>query len=171
MSKPTLDNEQFKNTIQSIKLIVFDFDGVFTDNRVHVQENGAELVSCWRGDGIGLQKLRLINVKTCIVSTEKNKVVSARAKKLNVECYQGVDDKRECIKQICNKYDIKFSQTAFVGNDINDIPGFELVGFKIGVSDCHYDILPFIDCQTLMPGGRGAVREICDLFAKLTSAK
>ena len=166
MSKPTLDNEQFKNTIKSIKLIVFDFDGVFTDNRVHVQENGVELVSCWRGDGIGLQKLIFINVKTCIVSTEKNKVVSARAKKLNVECYQAVDDKRECIKQICKKYDIKHSQTAFVGNDINDLDAMSIVAYSFCPSDAYQSVKDISTFILDSKGGNGVIREIYDFLIK-----
>lgn len=162
-----LTDKKFTDTILKIKFIAFDFDGVFTDNKVHVQENGVEFVTCNRSDGLGLQKIWSLGIKTCIVSTESNPVVSARSKKLKIECFQNIHNKKQCIEEICQTYGIHSSELAFVGNDINDIPAFQIAGLRIGVSDCHSDIIPFIDCLTEKPGGRGAVREICDYFAKL----
>jgi YrbI family 3-deoxy-D-manno-octulosonate 8-phosphate phosphatase len=149
--------------LREIRLIAFDFDGVFTDNSVYLNQEGIEEVRCCRSDGIGLSRLKEINVKVYIVSTETNPVVSKRAEKLKVPCLQGVENKAEAITEICKKLNIDLKQTMFVGNDINDIPAFSTVGIPIGVSDSHTEIYPYIVYKTQKPGGYGAVREICDL--------
>jgi 3-deoxy-D-manno-octulosonate 8-phosphate phosphatase (KDO 8-P phosphatase) len=149
--------------LKEVELVVFDFDGVFTDNTVYVSETGVESVRCCRGDGFGLEKLRGIGVKLCIVSTEVNPVVSVRAKKLDIEFFQGVENKALTVINICEKNLISPQKTMFVGNDINDIPAFQVVGISVGVADAHYDINPYISIRTKMSGGKGAVREICDL--------
>ncbi|MDX2499590.1 MAG: hypothetical protein QNL14_03675, partial [Deltaproteobacteria bacterium] len=88
------DIKQLKDILRRIRLVAFDFDGVFTDNMVYVFENGTEAVRCTRADGIGLQKLRQIGIDTIILSTEANPVVSARARKLKIDCVQNCQDKR-----------------------------------------------------------------------------
>lgn len=146
-----------------VELIVFDFDGVFTDNTVYVDETGRESVRCWRSDGLGLSRLKEVGVKIYIVSTEKNSVVRARAEKLNMDFVQGVDDKCQAVSQIAEKLGVSLECTMFVGNDINDIPALEKVGFPVAVSDAYPDILPLVCYQTKSAGGRGAVREVCDM--------
>ena len=148
----------------SIRLVAFDFDGVFTDNAVYVDQNGVESVRCWRSDGLGLSRLRNMGVETLIISTEANCVVSVRAQKLNVPCKQGVEDKAEALLSACKQLNISPRQVMFIGNDINDIPAFQCVGVPVGVEDCHPDIYPHISFRTQKPGGFGAVREICDLI-------
>lgn len=153
-----------KAQLATVQLVAFDFDGVFTDNMVYVNEEGVESVSCWRSDGLGLARLRSAGINMIIISTEVNPVVSARAKKLNIPCRQGVEDKALAIISICKELGVDIRRTAFVGNDINDIPAFELVGFPIAVYDAHPEVLPHILYQTKAMGGRGAVREVCDLI-------
>jgi len=154
-----------------IRLLILDFDGVLTDNFVYVNEDGIESVKCNRSDGIGISRLRNIGIRVIIVSTEKNKVVSVRAKKLNIESIQGVDDKNEVVLKLSKELDIPLSKIAFLGNDINDIPAFEIVGFPIAVADCYLEVEPYINYKTKSKGGEGAVREVCDLiyFAKTNS--
>lgn len=152
-----------KDQLSTIRLIAFDFDGVFTDNTVYVSEDGVESVRCWRSDGLGLSRLRSIGVQTLIISTEVNPVVSVRAKKLRIPCEQGVEDKAAAILSICEKLNISPENTMFVGNDINDIPAFKSVNYPVAVADAHPEIYPFVLYRTQKPGGRGAVREICDL--------
>ena len=89
-----------------VELIVFDFDGVFTDNTVYVDETGRESVRCWRSDGLGLSRLKAVGVRTYIVSTEKNAVVQARAEKLNLDFVQGVDDKCNAVSRIAEELGI-----------------------------------------------------------------
>lgn len=165
-------NESIPNDVLlSIKLIAFDFDGVFTDNTVFVLENGYESVRCWRSDGLGLARVSSVGIETLIVSTEKNPVVSARAKKLNIQCIQGVDKKNEVLLKFCAERNIPLHEVAFVGNDINDISAFQVVGLPIAVSDSHPEALEHALYRTHAKGGRGAVREVCDLFFAAHLAK
>lgn len=147
----------------TVRLIAFDFDGVFTDNSVYVTQDGIESVRCWRSDGLGLERLRSIGIETLIISTEINPVVMARAQKLKLPCKQGVQDKAAEILTFCQDLQIDPQQTMFVGNDINDIPAFQSIGIPVGVADSYPEIYPYILCRTQKPGGFGAVREICDL--------
>jgi YrbI family 3-deoxy-D-manno-octulosonate 8-phosphate phosphatase len=135
---------------------------------VYVNEQGIESVRCWRGDGLGLARLRSAGVGAVIVSTEVNPVVTARAKKLNIPCRQGVEDKAQAIISICKEFGVDIRRTAFVGNDINDIPAFKLVGFPVAVNDAYPEVLPYISYRTNATGGHGAVREICDLIFMAT---
>lgn len=151
------------DTLSSVRLIVFDFDGVFTDNTVYVSQDGIESVRCWRSDGLGLARLRSINVKTYIISTEANPVVTMRAKKLQISCKQGVKDKAKTILETCQEFGIPPENTMFVGNDINDIPAFKSVGIPVAVADAYSEVLPHVVYSTEKCGGFGAVREICDL--------
>ncbi len=150
--------------LENVKLVIFDFDGVFTDNRVIVSQDGIESVICWRSDGIGLSRIGKLGIKVAIVSTESNSVVSVRSSKLKVPCFHNVENKAIVVEEICNKWDIDINETIFVGNDINDIPAFEIVGFPIGVADAYPEIYPYIIHKTDKNGGYGAVREICDLI-------
>jgi YrbI family 3-deoxy-D-manno-octulosonate 8-phosphate phosphatase len=149
---------------KEIKSVVFDFDGVFTDNTVIVDQNGVESVKCWRSDGLGLDRLRSLGITLLVISTEINPVVSTRAKKLKMECIQGVDDKSTTILQWASDKNIQLLNTAFIGNDINDIPAFKKVGFPIAVADSYEEIKPYVKFITSKNGGYGAVREICDLI-------
>jgi YrbI family 3-deoxy-D-manno-octulosonate 8-phosphate phosphatase len=150
--------------LASIQLVVFDFDGVFTDNTVYVAQDGVESVRCWRSDGLGLSRLRSIGVQTFIVSTETNPVVTARANKLKIPCKQGIEDKAVAILETCRELGISPAQTMFVGNDINDIPAFKSIGVPVAVADAHPEVYPFVLFRTEKPGGFGAVREVCDLI-------
>jgi len=150
--------------IPRIRLVAFDFDGVFTDNMVYVFEDGCEAVRCSRGDGMGLQKLERAGIPTVIISTEANPVVSARARKLKIRCIQNCSDKRAVLQDIARELKIELDQIAFVGNDINDLACLECVGLPIVVQDAHPDVLAVARYQTKHPGGNGAVREVCDLF-------
>jgi len=149
---------------ENLKLVIFDFDGVFTDNKVIVSQNGVESVSCNRSDGLGLSRLKEINIKSFIISTESNPVVSVRAKKLKIPVIQNVQNKDEAVSKLCKELDISLGNTMFVGNDINDIPALKIVGFPVAVFDAYEEILPYVNFKTNKNGGEGAVREICDLI-------
>jgi len=150
--------------LASIRLVAFDFDGVFTDNTVYISQDGIESVRCWRSDGLGLSKLSDIGVQSVIVSTETNPVVTVRAEKLKLTCKQGVEDKAAEILTICQELQIDPQQTMFVGNDINDINAFKSVGVPVAVADAYPEINPHVVYHTKKPGGFGAVREVCDLI-------
>lgn len=156
--------------IPTIRLVAFDFDGVFTDNMVYVFQDGSEAVRCFRGDGIGLEKLRALGVDLVIISTETNPVVSARARKLGIPCLQGCKDKRAALEDVARGKGISLAMVAFVGNDINDLACLTAVGLPIVVQDAHQGVVPYGRYRTRALGGQGAVREICDLFASLLEA-
>ncbi len=150
--------------LSGVRVVAFDFDGVFTDNTVIVSQDGVESVRCWRGDGIGLSRLRGTGVETLIVSTEVNPVVAVRAQKLKTRCLQGIEDKAASIVAFCKERGVDPQQAAFVGNDVNDIPAFKVVGLPIAVSDASPEIFPHVLYRTVARGGYGAVREVCDLI-------
>tara|TARA_Y100000768_G_C23977307_1_gene683733 strand:- start:2306 stop:2806 length:501 start_codon:yes stop_codon:yes gene_type:complete len=153
-----------KMNLKKIKLVLFDFDGVFTDNSVYISHDGIESVRCYRSDGIGISKLKTLKIPTYIISTESNIVVSVRAKKLKIPVLQNVKDKSKSVKKLCNDLNIKLEDTMFVGNDINDIPAFKIVGFPVAVFDAFEEVNPYVIHRTKNRGGNGAVREICDLL-------
>jgi YrbI family 3-deoxy-D-manno-octulosonate 8-phosphate phosphatase len=149
--------------LRDIRLVAFDFDGVFTDNTVYVTQEGVESVRCWRSDGIGLTRLRSVDVHVVILSTEVNPIVSMRARKLQTPCRQGITDKAAEIAACCRELGVGPQQTMFVGNDINDIPAFKAVGAPVAVHDAYPEVLSHVVYRTLRRGGWGAVREVCDL--------
>ena len=153
-----------QEVIRKIRLVAFDFDGVFTDNMVYVLQDGSEAVRCNRSDGIGLRKLKKLGIATVIISTESNPVVSARAQKLKIRCFQNCEDKHKTLENVTQEFGISLDEVAFVGNDINDQPCLNHVGLPIVVNDAHQDVVSIARYQTRNPGGYGAVREICDLF-------
>jgi YrbI family 3-deoxy-D-manno-octulosonate 8-phosphate phosphatase len=157
--------------IRTTRLVAFDFDGVFTDNTVYVLQDGSEAVRCWRSDGLGLRKLDRLGIATVVISTEVNPIISVRAKKLKIRCIQGVEDKIPALEALVREMDLSLLQVAFVGNDINDSACLERVGLPMVVRDAHPDVLRYALYQTRRPGGRGAVREICDLFEKVLAEK
>ena len=158
-----------KNNIRQIQLVAFDFDGVFTDNMVYVLQDGSEAVRCNRSDGIGLQKLKKLGIKTVIISTESNPVVSARAQKLNIQCFQNCEDKCQTLTKVAQEFGIALDEIVFVGNDINDRECLMCVGLPMVVQDAHPDVIPLAAYRTEAGGGHGAVREICDLFEQVLS--
>lgn len=168
MSAPVLDAE-LVSAIRDIRMLVFDFDGVFTDNGVWVFEDGREAVRCSRSDGLGLAKLKRKGIPMLILSTEKNPVVSARAKKLGLPCRQGCDDKAKAIAEIASEQGVSLRQVAFVGNDINDLECLRLVGLPIVVADAYPEVAGIARWRTQRTGGHGAVREICDTIDTLLS--
>ena len=155
-----------QEVIRKIRLVAFDFDGVFTDNMVYVLQDGSEAVRCNRSDGIGLQKLKKLGIETVIISTESNPVVSARARKLKIRCLQDCQDKQATLENIAQELGISFNEIAFVGNDVNDLACLNKVGLPIVVNDAHQDVVSIARYQTRNPGGYGAVREVCDIFER-----
>ena len=147
-----------------IQLVAFDFDGVFTDNRVYVFDDGTEAVACWRSDGIGLRKLDRLGIRCVVISSEANPVVSVRCRKLDIACIQNAEDKLEILKALADESGIPLKRVAFVGNDSNDAGCLMAVGLPIIVADAHESVLPLARFRTTARGGHGAVRETCDLF-------
>ena len=156
--------------IKTIRLVAFDFDGVFTDNAVYVSEDGAEAVRCYRGDAFGLRQLECLGIACAIISTETNPVVTARSRKLRIRCIQSVSDKSAALQDLLKELNLVLEQTAYLGNDVNDLTCLTSVGLPMVVQDAHPDVLPCALYQTRARGGYGAVREIGDLFSAILGA-
>ena len=151
--------------IKDISCIFYDFDGVMTDNRVLVDQNGMEYVYVNRSDGLGVAALKAAGVTQVIISTEVNPVVERRAEKLGIPVVHGVKDKGETVKNYCAEHGIDASRAVFMGNDINDIPAFMAVGFKVCPADAEPEVKDKADWISSCKGGYGAVR---DLYRELS---
>jgi len=153
---------ELASQLAAIRLLALDFDGVLTDNRVYVSEDGREAVACNRGDGWGIARLREQGVEVVIISTETNPVVQARARKLRVECVHGCDDKRSVLVKLAEERGLEAAEVAFVGNDANDLECLRWVGLPIAVADAELVARDVARLVTRRPGGGGAVREVAD---------
>jgi YrbI family 3-deoxy-D-manno-octulosonate 8-phosphate phosphatase len=145
--------------LERLRFVFFDFDGVFTDNRVWVNERGEELVSFSRSDGLGLRRLDEVGVQYLIVSMERNPIVGARAQKLNAPCVQGVDDKLSVVREHAGS---TLDDVAYVGNDINDAECLRAVGLPVVPADAWPEVKTLARWVLSRPGGAGCVRELCD---------
>lgn len=144
------------------RLVVFDFDGVFTDNRVWVTEGEREWVACSRADGIGLARLRALGLETRVLSTEPHPVVAERCRKLGIPCDHGVADKGAKLAALMTERRLQPHHVIYVGNDVNDRGCLQLAGCAVVVADAHQDVVGDADVILEQRGGHGAVRELCD---------
>ena len=145
------------------ELIICDFDGVLTDNRVYIDENGIESVVCSRSDGMAIDFLRK-TIPFFILSTEPNNVVVKRAKKLQIECLNGLSDKKEALLMLCKSRDINLKRVVYIGNDINDLDAMNICGYSVAPSDAHLRVLTKVDHVLGKQGGDGVIREFCEVF-------
>ncbi|MER6367891.1 N-acylneuraminate cytidylyltransferase [Streptomyces mirabilis] len=147
-------------TAEDIDAVVLDFDGTQTDDRVLIDSDGQEFVSVHRGDGLGIAALRKSGLTMLILSTEQNPVVAARARKLKIPVLHGIDRKDLALKQWCEEQGIAPERVLYVGNDVNDLPCFALVGWPVAVASAHDVVRGAARAVTTVPGGDGAIREI-----------
>jgi YrbI family 3-deoxy-D-manno-octulosonate 8-phosphate phosphatase len=147
---------------KQVDLLVLDFDGVMTDDRVWVDQDGHESVAANRRDGMGITTLRKAGIPMIVLSTEPNPVVAARCRKLDLPVIQGLSDKSAALLQLLQERQLDPAHVVYLGNDVNDLPCFPLVGCAVVVADAHPDVLSQADIVLSLPGGRGAVRELCD---------
>jgi N-acylneuraminate cytidylyltransferase len=153
---------------EKIDLIICDFDGVITDNRVWVDQEGTETVAAYRSDSVRVKDLRAIGIELMILSSEPNRVVEARARKMGVEAIHGIalDEKGRVMREVLEQKNIKAENVVFVGNDINDLPCFEVAGWAVAVADAYPEVIRAADHVLSKAGGHGALRELCDLLLK-----
>lgn len=149
-----------------VSALVLDFDGVFTDNRVLVSQDGVESVLCHRGDGLGIERLKQAGILVVVISKEPNPVVSARCHKLGIPYFQNVTDKLAVLKQVAKTHNVDLDKIVYVGNDVNDIACIEAVGVGVAVADAHPMVIAVADIVTEAAGGCGAVRELADLLLR-----
>ena len=153
-----------RNMLMSdIEMFVFDFDGVLTNNTVYLDQNCLEHVRCSRSDGLAFDVLHKLKKRACILSTEKDLVISARADKLKIIAIQGVDDKAAALISFANTKDFSLDNTLYVGNDVNDYHAMKLCGYTACPSDSHIKIKEISDIIVLKAsGGNGVVRELIE---------
>jgi N-acylneuraminate cytidylyltransferase len=149
---------------EKVDLIILDFDGVLTDNRVWTDASGNELVAANRSDGWGIARLREAGYQIVVLSTEKNPVVAARCRKLGIDTLHGVDAKDMVLKQLIEERKVKPNRVIYLGNDVNDLPCFPLVGCALVVADADPKAKAEADLVLNRKGGYGAVRELSDIL-------
>jgi len=152
-----------KISIENIEAFVFDFDGVMTNNHVNVDQYGKESVVCSRADGLAFNVLDKLDIPSYILSTEKNQVVSARAKKLKINVISGVNDKKEALINLAEKNSFNIKKIFYVGNDINDYYVMKLCGFSACPADSHEKIKSISTVILENNGGNGVIRELLEL--------
>lgn len=157
--------------VSEIDAVIFDFDGVLTDNNVYVDSSGNEQVCCYRGDGLAFDVFRKLGVNVCIFSTEKNLVVTARAKKLQVPVYQSISNKLESLDAFVKENNYKYSNLFYIGNDLNDYLAMKKCGFSACPSDSHSKIKEISTFQLRAKGGCGVARELIESVFKLDIIK
>ena len=149
-------------SLDDIDAFIFDFDGVLTNNLVHLDQNGKEWVSCSRADGLAFDVLRKLNKPSFILSTEKNPVVSARAEKLKIQVFQGVNNKVDVLMNLINKNNFNIKKVLYVGNDLNDYRAMQLCEYTVCPADSHEKIKQISTVILKSNGGDGVVRELLE---------
>lgn len=145
--------------------LIMDFDGVLTDDKVYVDQDGRESVRCSRSDGFGVDLLKQnTDIEPMILSRETNPVVTARARKLNIEVFQSVLNKDQAIRDLVNERKIDPNEIIYIGNDLNDLVVLPLVGYFVCPADAHPQVLRQADLVLNHAGGKGAVRELAELI-------
>ena len=158
--------EKNSSKLSAVKLVIYDFDGVHTNNLAVVDQAGSEAVTVSRADGLGVSMIRSMGIQQVIVSSETNSVVEARANKLGVESLTGVSDKGPAVEKLLGRLGVSFDEVCYVGNDINDLPARQHVKWFIAVSDSAPEALRVADLVLYSRGGAGAVRELASLLSK-----
>ena len=155
------------NYLSNIELMVYDFDGVMTDNKVYVDQNGKEMVQVNRGDGLGVSEIKKLGIQQIIISTEKNTVVSSRATKLGIPCLQGIENKKTVLMDYCEKNNIDLQNVAYMGNDLNDKDAMIMSGVTFCPADAHESIKAIAEYVLKTNGGNGVIRELYDFITTM----
>ena len=145
---------------RDIDLIVYDFDGVLTNNKVFVFEDGKEAVLCDRSDGLAISRIKGHGIPQIILSTETNSTVQVRAKKLDIEIINGVDDKKATLRDYCGQKGFSMNRVMYVGNDINDLEIMKTVGYSLAPLDADDKIKEISQVIVQKKGGEGVIKEI-----------
>jgi len=148
--------------LTAVRFAVFDFDGVFSDNRVWTNDRGEESVACFRGDTMGLRRLDEVGVEYLILTSETNDAVAARARKMRADCIKGIEDKLPVLRAEVERRGVSLAETSYVGNDVNDAECLAVVGFPVVPADAWAEVVPLARLVLTRAGGHGCVREFCD---------
>ncbi len=159
-------HEELTKKLKRIKLFVTDFDGIHTDGCVYVGEDGKESVKCSRRDGLGIAMLKKAGIDVRVISKETNPVVSARCRKLQIPCEQGVADsngKADILKRIVEAQKLASDEVLYMGDDLNDTAPLEFAGVAVTVADGHQKLISVCDYVTTRKGGEHAIREVAEM--------
>jgi N-acylneuraminate cytidylyltransferase len=153
---------------EMVKMIICDFDGVVTDNLVITDQEGKESVVASRSDSMHIKALREKGIEVMILSSEPNPVVATRAKKMGVEAIHnvGMQDKGRVMREVLEQKNVKAENVVYVGNDLNDLPCFEIAGWSVAVADAYPEVIRAADHVLTKTGGHGAIRELCEIVLK-----
>ncbi|MEY4879621.1 MAG: hypothetical protein RJB62_1090 [Pseudomonadota bacterium] len=157
--------------LRNIRALAMDFDGVLTDDQVITLETGVEAVSCSRSDGLGISILKSLSLPIVIISRETNPVVSVRANKLGIEVRQGITRKLDELRKWADEKGLSLESIAYIGNDVTDVTCMTVAGWSAAPADANEDAKASADYICRKDGGRGAVREVCDLLAHQLEAQ
>ena len=160
-----------KVSIDKIDAFIFDFDGVMTNNLVHIDQEGKESVSCSRADGLAFDVLHKLNIPSFILSSETNPVIKMRANKLRIKAIQGILDKEIAVKELANKYSYNLKNLIYIGNDLNDYQAMKICGYSICPADSHPIIKEISNLILQSKGGDGVVRELLENVFNLNIIK
>lgn len=157
-----------KSVLRDIQLFATDVDGVLTDAGMYYAESGDEWKKFNTRDGMGIKMLQAQGVVTAIITQEQTEIVARRAQKLKIEeVFQGITNKAEVLSSLSVKYGIALKHMAYIGDDVNDLPALQIVGFSSAPADCVDEVRSVVDYVCEKRGGEGAVREIADKILEM----
>ena len=148
------------------KIIITDFDGCLTDDRVWLNQDGEEFVAANRKDGLAVKRLKTFGIEVLIASTETNKVVLARGNKMGVEVLQGLADKTEAIEQYLKQKELSWNDVWYVGNDVNDLGAIGMASLSLSPADAVKKVRKTVDIVLQTNGGSGILSEIATELEK-----
>ncbi|OAT48940.1 3-deoxy-D-manno-octulosonate 8-phosphate phosphatase [Proteus hauseri ATCC 700826] len=158
-------SNQIIKKAEKVQLLICDVDGVMSDGLIYMGNNGEELKAFNVRDGYGIRCLLTSGIEVAIITGRQSKLLEDRAKTLGITyLYQGQHNKLLAYQQLLDTLNLKSEQTAYIGDDLIDLPVMEKVGLSVAVADAHPLLIPRANYVTRIAGGRGAVREICDLI-------
>ncbi|MBG2709366.1 3-deoxy-manno-octulosonate-8-phosphatase KdsC [Proteus mirabilis] len=158
-------SEQIIKKAEKVQLLICDVDGVMSDGLIYMGNNGEELKAFNVRDGYGIRCLLTSGIEVAIITGRQSKLLEDRAKTLGITyLYQGQHNKLLAYQQLLDTLNLKPEQTAYIGDDLIDLPVMEKVGLSVAVADAHPLLTPRANYVTRIAGGRGAVRELCDLI-------
>jgi 3-deoxy-D-manno-octulosonate 8-phosphate phosphatase (KDO 8-P phosphatase) len=156
----------------AIRLLVLDVDGVLTDGRLYFGPRGEALKAFHVRDGVGLRQLQRAGLEIAVISGRRSPMVAARCRELGVRhVVQGVGDKLAALTRLCVRLKLTPAACACVGDDLPDVPVMRVAALSFAVADAHRAARRAADVVTRLPGGRGAVREVCDHLLALNARK
>jgi YrbI family 3-deoxy-D-manno-octulosonate 8-phosphate phosphatase len=157
-------NKQKIIKLNSIDLIVYDFDGVMTDNKALFFQDGKEGVMVNRADSLAINLIREKSIPQLILSTEANPVVQARAKKINLDVISACENKKDALIEYCKRNEFDLNKIVYIGNDINDLEVMKIVGYSVAPADAYPQILKIAKFITKAKGGCGVIRDFYEGF-------